>query len=250
MGEEFEDHARPSEWDSSTSLVRFGRLVRSAGLMNSLTRVGSTAFDRVVNPTDRRFGTNTAAVIAEGDIAGEVGGPHGRHSAGYVPIVASAFTDMLRVVAERPSGTFVDLGAGRGRCLILALAHGFERAVGVEHSSTLCESARENLRRCRIAGGEIWDADATEIEFPEDTSLIAMYNPFTPEVWKRVLDGPVAELGRTVTIATHAMPHALSMSSDRVDVRHERTLWVRGRDFEILSVTPRIGISPGVFGVR
>ncbi|NAZ86273.1 class I SAM-dependent methyltransferase [Kineococcus indalonis] len=43
--------------------------------------------------------------------------------------------------------TFVDLGAGRGRALLLAARRGFREVVGVELDEALAEEARANLRR-------------------------------------------------------------------------------------------------------
>jgi hypothetical protein len=217
--------------DRSRAPARLARLVRTDGWINAAARLTSTAIDRSIRPLDRRLGTFTAGHL-------ELGKRTDKDRVRYVPIVASAFEGMLRDVAPEPKGTFVDLGAGRGRCVLIALEHGFRQAVGVEHSAELCTSARQNLLASGLEGGEIWESDAAVVELPQDTTVISMYNPFPADVWRRVLNGPISELPGPVTVVTHAMPHARLVGETAVKMHHSRTVWARGRDFEVLRVTP------------
>lgn len=229
----------PEEFVHVNGVVRFSRIARRAGTRNAMLRVLSTSVDRTINPCDRRFGTDTGSQVGRTDIASEVGGHAGPRGSGYVPMVASAFSVMLREFAPNPEGLFVDIGSGRGRCVILALEHGFQQALGIEYSGQLCKSAQDNLERSGLPGGEICECNATMVELPPESSLVFMYNPFSADIWKRVLNGPIADLDRPVSIATHAMPHALTVESDTMTLTKERKIWRRGRDFTLLTARPR-----------
>jgi predicted RNA methylase len=82
--------------------------------------------------------------------------------------------------------TFADLGAGKGRVLLVASRFNFRRIVGVEFARELVEIARRNMERygCRC---ELVHCDAAEYEFPADNLVVYLYNPFGPEVLRRVL---------------------------------------------------------------
>ena len=75
--------------------------------------------------------------------------------------------------------TFVDVGAGKGRALLLAAGYGFKRIIGVEFARELVEVAQRNIRAARItAPTNIVHADATKYELPEEPIVQFMYNPF------------------------------------------------------------------------
>ena len=225
----------PAEFVHVNGFVRFARIVQAGGVQHAFLRVLSTDLDRILGPFDRKYHTETGSHLGRDEIATEVGGQAAKESAGYVPMVAAAFAGMLRELVPEPEGIFVDIGSGRGRCLILALDHGYRHAVGIELSPMLCRSARENLDRSGLPGGEIYEADATTVELPAATSLIFLYNPFSAEIWKRVLEGPIAALGRPVTIVTHSMHHAAEVESDLMRITTEQTIWKSGRDFVVLT---------------
>jgi SAM-dependent methyltransferase len=84
-------------------------------------------------------------------------------------------------IADFGGFTFVDLGAGKGRALLLAARHGFKRVVGVEFARQLVDVAQRNIR----AAGS-WVAERTSIvqhdagtyELPHEPVVLFMYNPF------------------------------------------------------------------------
>jgi hypothetical protein len=77
--------------------------------------------------------------------------------------------------------TFVDLGAGKGRALLLAAPHGFRSIVGVEFARELVQVAQRNIQ---VAGGSVAERttilqlDATAYDLPEGPVVLFMYNPF------------------------------------------------------------------------
>jgi predicted RNA methylase len=96
--------------------------------------------------------------------------------------------------------TFVDLGAGKGRALLLAAGHGFKRIVGVEFAQELVEVAQRNIR---VAGASIADRtsilqqDAGIYELPDGPVVLFMYNPFGARTMTEVARRTRASFDRT-----------------------------------------------------
>jgi SAM-dependent methyltransferase len=100
-----------------------------------------------------------------------------------------------------PDVTFVDVGCGKGRVLLLAAELPFRRVVGVEASRTLCDIALRNIEAVERAPGgcddiEVVHSDATDFEIPEDAGLFYFYEPFSTEVSEAVLDNIEASIRR------------------------------------------------------
>jgi SAM-dependent methyltransferase len=94
--------------------------------------------------------------------------------------------------------TFVDVGSGMGRVVLLASLRPFRQIVGVEISPALHEIARENRDRFTSADIRCRDvrlvrADAANFAFPRGDLVVYLYNPFRAEVLDAVLDALLAE---------------------------------------------------------
>ena len=88
--------------------------------------------------------------------------------------------------------TFVDLGAGMGRVVLLTARRPFRAVLGVDISPALVEIARENLATVhdprRVARDvKIVGADAAAYAFPRGDLVVFMYNPFRAPVLAEVL---------------------------------------------------------------
>ena len=81
---------------------------------------------------------------------------------------------------------FVDLGAGKGRVLVVAARFRFRQIVGVELSPALCRIASQNTRR--FANMSIVCGDAGGYRLPAGACVIYLGNPFEAEVMAAVLD--------------------------------------------------------------
>jgi SAM-dependent methyltransferase len=90
-------------------------------------------------------------------------------------------------IASVPRVTFVDLGCGKGRALILAHEAGFRDLIGVEMSPKLAAAARSNLQRLGIAAN-IADGDAAQYPLPDVPLVVHMYNPFGASTMKGVVE--------------------------------------------------------------
>ncbi len=106
------------------------------------------------------------------------------------------------------TATFVDVGSGMGRMVILAARRPFRRIVGVEISPALHEIARANLaryddprRQCRDI--RLVRADASAFEYPGGDLAVYLYNPFRANVLEALLERLLIRPDRTVTILYH-----------------------------------------------
>jgi hypothetical protein len=82
-----------------------------------------------------------------------------------------------------PRYTFIDLGSGKGRIVLVAACLPFRRVVGVEFIKEFHEMALANLRRWpapQILCGKItlMCEDAATFEFPPDPLVVYLFNPF------------------------------------------------------------------------
>ena len=108
------------------------------------------------HPFDLEFGVRTSGLIAGRNL--HAGHRHDRHITAYYAIAPSVFQNILvrwrrcRPIAPLDAYTFIDLGAGMGRALLLAAAYPFRAVVGVELHPTLAHIARRNLSQWRAAG--------------------------------------------------------------------------------------------------
>jgi predicted RNA methylase len=148
------------------------------------------------HPFDEEFGVRTSGLIAGRHLAS--GHRHDRHATAYYGVAPSVFHALMRRwVRSRPEGplneyTFVDVGAGMGRAMLLAAAYPLREVVGVELNPTLARIARRNLALWRAAGRALAPmrlrvADAVDFALPPGPCLVFMFNPFGAAVMRRLL---------------------------------------------------------------
>jgi SAM-dependent methyltransferase len=66
------------------------------------------------------------------------------YATNYQATTVRPLVRLLRKLQLPTQGTFVDLGCGKGRVLMIASEFGFRRVVGVEFCAELCRQARAN----------------------------------------------------------------------------------------------------------
>jgi predicted RNA methylase len=108
---------------------------------------------------------------------------------------------LASLAIEHGRFTFVDLGSGKGRALLMAALLPFRRIIGVEFAPALHRQSLENVRRFvheeqRCRDIEPLCMDAATFEFPEEPLVIFMYNPFGPEVMREVVGRVLDSLRR------------------------------------------------------
>jgi len=103
------------------------------------------------------------------------------------------FRRMLESLAVAPDGfTFIDLGSGKGRALLMACSYPFRRIVGMELLAELNEVAVQNIARYRgeeqrCFAIESHAGDARRFDFPAEPTMLYLFNPFPRHVWREVL---------------------------------------------------------------
>jgi SAM-dependent methyltransferase len=148
------------------------------------------------HPFDLEFGVRTSGLIAGRHL--KSGSPSDRHCTAYYGVAPSVFRSMLvrwrrlRPVAHIDEFTFVDLGAGMGRAVLLAAEYPFRSVIGVELHPALARIARRNISIWRVSGRarapmRLVCADAAAFEPPAGPCVAFLFNPFGGPVLRRVL---------------------------------------------------------------
>lgn len=112
----------------------------------------------------------------------------------YQPIEPELFREVINSLGiDFSQFTFLDLGSGKGRALLLAAEYPFCRVMGIELLPELNSIAEENIRKFsgeKRACREIHAlcADATAFSFPADPLVILLFNPL-PEAGLKKLVG-------------------------------------------------------------
>jgi predicted RNA methylase len=88
--------------------------------------------------------------------------------------------------------TFIDLGSGMGRVLLLASEFSFPKIVGIEFARELSEIAGANVQRYRSAATakstfDLRCMDAAKYEFESDPLVVYLNNPFGKDTFDVVL---------------------------------------------------------------
>jgi predicted RNA methylase len=128
----------------------------------------------------------------------KTGHRHDRHSTAYFGVAPSVFRGLMRrwqksrLCAPVEEFTFVDVGAGMGRALLLASELQFKKIVGIELNPVLVGIARRNVAKWRKAGRarvpiRVTCGDAVEFRFPTGPCVVFLFNPFGASVMRRLL---------------------------------------------------------------
>ena len=111
----------------------------------------------------------------------------------YQPSEPALFDEMLSALPAAADGfTFIDLGSGKGRTLLMASSYPFRRIIGVELLEELNAIALENIARYRSPEQQCFNieaktGDASRFEFPAEPAVLYLFNPFPRHVWREVL---------------------------------------------------------------
>lgn len=121
----------------------------------------------------------------------------------YQPTVEEEFAVIMEHLAtvDFETFTFIDLGSGKGRALLLAAMYPFARIVGVEVQPELNTVAINNIERFHEPGQQCQSiesicCDAREYEFPLTNIVLYLFNPFPDYVLRDVLKNLVASAKR------------------------------------------------------
>jgi predicted RNA methylase len=150
---------------------------------------------------DAEHGVTTEALVFLGELDPDAIGDALEHATHYEPTPVAQAEALLDASPLDPStATFVDLGAGMGRVVLLAARRPFRQVVGVEVSPALVEIARENVAAARdplrvARDVRIVRADAATYALPRGPLVVYLYNPFHGPIFAAVLER-LQEAGR------------------------------------------------------
>jgi SAM-dependent methyltransferase len=154
---------------------------------------------------DYRVNTTSATVSWRNRLLGMLHSP-------YQPTDSSLFHEMMDSLnIDFREFTFIDLGSGKGRVLLMAADYPFRRIVGIELLPELHRVAEENLSRYksdsqRCFALESICSDARNFAFPHEPTVLYLFNPLPEEGLVQVianLDRSLREQPRPLYVLYH-----------------------------------------------
>lgn len=151
---------------------------------------------RPPHPFDLQHGTDTGALIPGEHLA--TGHPHDRHITAYHGAAPSLFHKLLTrwqqdyAIHPLEETAFLDIGAGKGRAMLLAVEYPFRRIVGVELHPALAAAARENIEHYQANNVDtprmrLVEDDVMRLPIPAGPCVAFLFNPFGVVLMDRFL---------------------------------------------------------------
>jgi hypothetical protein len=197
-----------------TVLPRVRKSLEAHGLLGTLRRAFDAPFrllreqrsasilyaPRLADAFDLTHNVETSQRIHQSDL--RIDSPNWTYGTGYWPSPEEIVRETLAALPiQHKDFTFVDLGSGKGRVLLMASDYPFERIIGVEYAPELHDAAVRNLQSyssesqlCRAL--EARRGDISQFVFPETPMVVFLYNPATEPVMRQVADNLFASLER------------------------------------------------------
>ena len=150
-----------------------------------------------VHPFDARFGTDTGGLIPAGDL--RTGAAADRFVTAYYAVAPSILNTLLDLWQTRTAPpfpldqyTFLDVGCGKGRALLLAAENPFQEVVGIELNPSLAAVNRANLAAAAsnpdlLAPIRLIEGDALTTPLPSSPTLVFLFHPFEAPALRRFL---------------------------------------------------------------
>jgi SAM-dependent methyltransferase len=155
-----------------------------------------------IHPFDQIHGTDTSGLVPARDLA--TGHPNDEHVTAYYGVAPSILRTLIQhwLDASPPHHitdyTFLDIGAGKGRAVLLASEFSFRHVIGVELNPAMAAVAQANIdlwRRAHaadptapaIAPITLVEADALSLSLPSIPTLVFLFHPFEDPVLKALL---------------------------------------------------------------
>jgi hypothetical protein len=155
-----------------------------------------------IHPFDEMHGVDTSGLVpAKHLVTGHANDEHVTAYYGVAPsILRSLIARWRETVPPHPisSYTFIDIGAGKGRGLMVASELPFRKVVGIELNPALVTTARRNvelwvsthakdLTAPQLAPIEVLEQDALDYDLPTTPTLIFLFHPFDAPVLRKLL---------------------------------------------------------------
>ena len=216
-------------------LAALWEFVRDSTQSRLRSRFGDAEYD-----WDYRVNTTSGAVAWRDRLLGILHSP-------YQPTEPTLFREMIATLQQNADVdlsqlTFIDLGSGKGRTLLMASDYPFRRIVGVELLPTLHQIAQENLTHYKNSSQQCFAlqaqcADATAFVFPEEPLLLYLFNPFPESGLRKTiqnLENSLRSHPRAAYVLYHnpLLEHVLSEQNflKKVAGTHQYSIFAAVRD--------------------
>ena len=226
-----ENRARHGFWKTTRSFAgHIWQFTRESTPEQRRSRYGDAEYD-----WDHRVNTTGATVGWRERLLGHFHSP-------YQPTERALFSEMMTSLhIDFQEFTFIDVGSGKGRVLLMAADYPFRRIVGVELLPALDRVAQENLsaykrdsQRCFSI--EAVCGDAREFVFPNEPLVLYLFNPL-PETgliaMMANLDSSLRQRPRVVYVLYHnpLLEHLVSKhpAFTKIGGTHQYSIFRSGR---------------------
>ena len=148
---------------------------------------------------DARFGTDTTGIVE----AFSFGRPEGHGAHRYEAVSVETLEEALAQVGSDAEGAvFVDIGAGKGRAVLLASHLPFRSLVALDLSADMLRVAADNFEKYRPREKSCHELatvcmDALDYELPDDRLVVYLFNPFPAEVMAEFVERVEASLEKS-----------------------------------------------------
>lgn len=164
-----------------------------------------------IHPFDEIHGVDTSGLVPASELI--TGHANDEHVTAYYGVAPSILRSLIDLWRETPppnpihSYTFVDIGAGKGRAMLVASELAFREVIGVELNPAMANIARQNVDRWRnahamdttaptLAPMQLIEQDALAFDFPFTPTLLFLFHPFETPVLKALLRRIEAQFAR------------------------------------------------------
>jgi SAM-dependent methyltransferase len=155
-----------------------------------------------VHPFDSMHGVETSGLIPAGDlVTGHSSDKHVTAYYGVAPSILRSLVDLWLDTApahpiERYS--FIDVGAGKGRAILVASELPFRQVIGIELNPSMADIAQRNVDHwidthaadptaLPHAPVRLVEQDALEFDFPRTPCIAFMFHPFEAPLMRKLL---------------------------------------------------------------
>jgi SAM-dependent methyltransferase len=173
--------------DAKLLFGKVAQTLRQEGMSATLRKVSRhLTRSHLADDFDVRHGTDTGGIEPLWGFTIQSG--NARFGVRYQPTSEQELSEAVNFLHEDLRAlTFIDLGCGKGRTVLVASELGFKNVIGVEFASELAQIARANLAKMRIVNAVVIHADAADFHFPSSDFVLYLYNPFSREVMHKVV---------------------------------------------------------------
>jgi SAM-dependent methyltransferase len=155
-----------------------------------------------IHPFDEMHGVDTSGLVPAGHLV--TGHPNDEHVTAYYGVAPSILRTLIDLWRATPPPhpirryTFVDIGAGKGRAILVASELPFHQVIGVELNPNMADIAQQNVDRWQqahatdttapaLAPIRLIEQDALDFDLPRTPTLLFLFHPFEAPVLKALL---------------------------------------------------------------